>query len=156
LGEIWHCSLCQIYNILTRLETQGYIQGKTQEQEKRPDKREIRLTSAGRERFESWLREVSACSVHAIRLEFMTRLYFLHARDPQSAIQMVEAQMVALQKYLAYLKNELYEIHKNQVFNRLGMSLRISQLETLVTWLETSKNQLPNRVQSNIMNRKAG
>jgi PadR family transcriptional regulator AphA len=156
LGEIWHCSLSQTYNILTRLEARGYIEGKTQAQDKRPDKRELHLTPAGRERFESWLGEVSDGSVHAIRLEFMTRLYFLHARSPQLAIQMIDAQMAAIQKYLATLKSELHEIHEDQFFNRLGMSLRISQLETLVTWLETIKSQLPIRVQSNIMKRTAG
>jgi hypothetical protein len=114
------------------------------------------LTLAGQERFETWLGEISACSVHAIRLEFMTRLYFLHARDPQSAIQRVKAQTATLQKHLEHLNGELREIPESQVFNRLGMSLRIGQLETLVTWLETIKNQLPIRVQSNIMKRKAG
>ena len=144
LGEIWHCSLSQTYNILTRLEAQGYIEGKTQAQEKRPDKRELRLTPAGRERFETWLGELTACSVHAIRVEFLTRLYFLYARDPRSALQMVEAQTIALQNYLEHLNGELQEIPESRVFNQLGMSLRIGQLETLVSWLETCKKQLPN------------
>ena len=36
LGQVWHVSLSQTYNILTRLERQGYIAGKTFEQEKAP------------------------------------------------------------------------------------------------------------------------
>jgi PadR family transcriptional regulator, regulatory protein AphA len=156
LGEIWHCSLSQIYNILTRLEAQGYIEGKTQAQEKRPDKRELRLTAAGRERFEIWLAELSACSVRSIRTEFITRLYFLYTRSPQSAIQMMDAQIAALQKYLATLKSELHNIDEDQVFNHLGLLLRISQLETLITWLETSKYQLPILGQSDILKKTAG
>lgn len=143
LGEILQCSTSQTYNILTRLEAHGFIKGKIQTQKKRPDKRELRLTPSGREHFETWLGELSACSVHAIRVEFMTRLYFLHARNAQSAIQMVGAQTTALKKYLEQLNDEMQKIPENQVFNRLGMSLRISQLGRLIPWLEICKNQLP-------------
>jgi len=142
LGEIWHCSLSQTYNILTRLERQGYIEGTIQVQEKRPDKRELRLTASGLERFETWLGELSACSVRAIRVEFTTRLYFLHARNPASAVQAINRQATALGKSLARLRTDLEATPSDQVFNRLGLSLRISQLETLVSWLELSKESL--------------
>jgi DNA-binding PadR family transcriptional regulator len=135
--------MSQTYNILTRLEAQGTIEGETQAQDKRPDKRKLHLTPAGQVRFETWLGELSACSVHAIRVEFMTRLYFLHARDPQSAIQMAETQIAALQKHLERLTSELQEIPESRVFNQLGKLLRISQLGTLIPWLETCKKQLP-------------
>jgi DNA-binding PadR family transcriptional regulator len=143
LGEIWHASLSQSYNILTRLETQGFIEGTTQPQENRPDKRELRLTSAGRERFESWLSSLSACSVRAIRVEFMTRLYFLHARAPQTALAMIDAQIEALQAHLTRLRRRMSDLPEGQTFNHLGMSLRISQLETLTNWLESCKSILP-------------
>jgi DNA-binding PadR family transcriptional regulator len=142
LGEIWHASLSQSYNILARLEAQGYIEGTTQAQEKRPDKRDLRLTAAGRERFESWLGALSACSVRAIRVEFMTRLYFLHARDPQTALAMTDAQIEALQAHLARLRKRMADLPAGQTFNQLGMSLRISQLETLAAWLESCKSVL--------------
>lgn len=143
LGEIWHASLSQSYNILARLEAQGYVEGTTQTQEKRPDKHELRLTAAGHERFEFWLAALSACSVRAIRVEFMTRLYFLHARNPQAALAMIDAQIAALQSHLSYLLRRMEDLPENQTFNRLGMSLRISQLETLAAWLESCKSVLP-------------
>ena len=55
LGQIWHISLSQIYNILKRLETQGYISGVLQEQEKLPARKWFRLTAAGGRRFADWL-----------------------------------------------------------------------------------------------------
>ena len=36
LGQVWHLSLSQTYNILNRLEAQGFIDGSLQEQEKLP------------------------------------------------------------------------------------------------------------------------
>ena len=145
MGEIWHTSLSQTYNILTRLEAQGFIEGTTQTQEKRPDKRHLRLTAAGRERFETWLAALSPCSIRAIRIEFMTRLYFLHARHPADALRAIDAQINALQTYLAHLDSKTAQLPTSQVFNQLGMSLRISQLEALVTWLESCKSALPVR-----------
>jgi PadR family transcriptional regulator, regulatory protein AphA len=143
MGEIWHTSLSQTYNILTRLEAQGFIEGTTQTQEKRPDKRHLRLTAAGRERFETWLSALSPCSVRAIRIEFMTRLYFLHFRNPAHALRAIDAQINALQNYLAHLDTKMAQLPAGQTFNRLGMSLRISQLEALLTWLESCKSFLP-------------
>jgi len=127
LGEIWHVSLSQTYNILTRLEEQGFIQGTTQEQEKRPAKRRFRLTAAGRRRFESWMSSLSACSVRAIRVEFMTRLYFLHARNPADVSRAIEAQVDALRTHIARLKESMLDIDPSQIFNCMSMSLRIRQ-----------------------------
>lgn len=143
LGEIWHASLSQTYNILTRLEEQGFIQGTTQEQEKRPAKRRFRLTSAGKSRFEAWLSSISSCSVRAIRVEFMTRLYFLHARNPADALEAIQAQIEALQAYIVRLEERLNDIDPGQIFNRMGMSLRIRQLEVLVESLNECKTQIP-------------
>jgi DNA-binding PadR family transcriptional regulator len=145
LGEIWHASLSQTYNILTRLEAQGFIEGTPLAQEKRPDKRQLRLTDAGKERFEAWLHALSACSVRAIRVEFMTRLYFLYARNPNEARQAVDAQIGALENYLAHLKHKQPELSPEHLFNQLGMSLRIRQLETLVQWLEETAQIMARR-----------
>lgn len=143
LGEIWHASLSQTYNILTRLESQGFVEGTPQAQEKRPDKRELNLTAAGRERFETWLHGLSACSVRAIRVEFMTRLYFLYTRNPDYAQRAIDDQIGALKNYLIHMNNKKLDLPAGCLFNQLGMSLRIRQLETLVEWLEACKSILP-------------
>ena len=75
LGQIWRVSLSQTYNILARLETQGAIAGEMLTQEKLPARRQFNLTAMGRARFNEWLNQPTGCSVHAIRLEFTTRLY---------------------------------------------------------------------------------
>lgn len=143
LGEIWHISLSQTYNILNRLEEQGLIQGTTQEQEKRPAKRCLRLTAAGKRRFETWMASPSACSARAIRVEFMTRLYFLSARSSADALAAIQAQTEALQEHIIRLKERLNNINSGQIFNRMGMSMRIRQLEVLVESLNECKAQIP-------------
>lgn len=143
LGEIWHASLSQTYNILTRLEEQGFIQGITKEQEKRPAKRRFRLTAAGKRRFKTWMSSISACSVRAIRVEFMTRLYFLYTRNPADALEAIQAQTEALQAHVTRLKERLDHFDSGQIFNCMAMSLRIRQLETLVESLNECKTQIP-------------
>lgn len=146
LGEIWHTSLSQTYNILTRLEEQGFIQGTVQEQEKRPAKYRFRLTAAGKRRFEVWMLSISPCSVRAIRVEFMTRLYFLYTRNPADALEAIQVQTEALQAYIVRLKERLNNIDSQQIFNRMGMSLRIRQLEVLVESLNECEAQIPIKI----------
>ncbi len=78
---------------------------------------------------------VSACSVRAVRVEFMTRLYFLYARNPTDALEAIERQKEALHEHIERLKERLKAMVAHLFFNFMGMSLRIHQLETLVEFL---------------------
>jgi DNA-binding PadR family transcriptional regulator len=135
LGQIWHISLSQTYNILNRLEARGYISGTTQEQDKLPDRRQFDLTEAGRQRFEAWLHEPSGSSVRAIRVEFMTRLYFAHGIDRELADKIIETQISETRAGLSRLKALLSKIPEDRLFNRLGLELRVRQLASILDWL---------------------
>jgi DNA-binding PadR family transcriptional regulator len=135
LGQIWHISLSQTYNILKRLEAKGFIVGAVQEQEKAPARRRFRLTSLGRRRFEEWLRIPAEPSARAIRVEFLTRLYFSYITDPQAARSLIEAQIAATQDGVAYLTRVLSELPSEQAFNQLGLNLRLRQLTSILEWL---------------------
>ena len=135
LGHVWHVSQSQVYNILTRLETQGFITGTVQEQAKLPARRQFRLTVAGRRRFETWLQTPTGSSVRAIRVEFVTRLYFARARSKQLAGDMIEMQTAETCADVERLQRMLAELPTEQTFNRLGLELRIRQLASIVEWL---------------------
>jgi DNA-binding PadR family transcriptional regulator len=142
LGQVWHCSLSQIYNILKRLEGQGYIAGEVQEQPKLPARRLFHLTAAGRGRFEAWLYSPTPASVRAIRVEFTTRLYFVHTLNPEQAASLIAAQSTAIQEGLARLGKNLARIPPEQTFNRLGLELRLNQLRAILAWLEECREML--------------
>lgn len=135
LGQIWQISLSQTYNILKRLEARGFIVGAVQEQEKAPARRRFRLTPLGRRRFEEWLRMPAEPSARAIRVEFLTRLYFTYVTDPQAARRLIDVQIAATQSGVAHLTETLNELSSEQVFNRLGLDLRLRQLTSIVEWL---------------------
>jgi len=142
LGLIWHISLSQTYNILNRLETQGYIAGALQEQEKLPARKRFRLMAAGRDRFEDWMSTATEPSARAIRVEFITRLYFACAISPASAWAVIDQQIVSTQEGLSRLQTILNELPADQMFNRLGLEFRVQQLTSVLVWLNESKTKL--------------
>ena len=142
LGQIWHISLSQTYNILKRLEAQGYITGVKQEQEKLPARRRFRLTAAGRRRLEDWLSTATEPSTRAIRVEFITRLYFACTISPAAARTVIEQQIANTQEGLSHLQTLLGELSTDQTFNRLGLEFRVQQLTAVIAWLNASKTRL--------------
>jgi len=142
LGQIWHISLSQAYNILNRLETQGFIAGNLLEQNKLPSRRQFQLTDAGRERFATWLQAPTGCSVRAIRIEFTTRLYFACLIDQEQALNLIESQIDETQSGVKRLEKELANTPGEQIFNRLGLELRVKQLASILDWLSACKQVL--------------
>lgn len=136
LGLVWHVSQSQVYSILKRLELGGDISGTVQEQDKLPSRWLYHLTPAGRARFEAWLDTPTGCSVRAIRVEFLTRLYFASRRGGSKADALINSQAEEIRKGLSRLTRLLDELPAEQVFNRLGLELRITQLSSILGWLE--------------------
>jgi PadR family transcriptional regulator, regulatory protein AphA len=135
LGQVWHISLSQTYNILKRLEAQGLITGELQTQVKLPPRQQFHLTSAGRERLEKWLYTPTGSSVRGIRVEFITRLYFASLLSPEFPDQIIKIQIQEAQSGLARLERLLLSIPMEQTFNRLSLDLRVRQLRAVLEWL---------------------
>ena len=134
LGQMWHVSLSQTYNILHRLEEQGFIRSSDDGEGPRA-RRQLRLTANGQRRLLTWLNAPTGISSRAIRIEFITRLYFAHAKDPQLAQSLIETQIAEVEAGLARLNERLAEIPADQSFNQLGLELRIRQLKSILSWL---------------------
>jgi DNA-binding PadR family transcriptional regulator len=83
LGQVWHLSQSQAYSILKRLETRGDISVQEIPQEKLPYRQLLHMTEQGRTNFLRWLETPTGGSTRAIRMEFLTRLYFLNAYFPE-------------------------------------------------------------------------
>ena len=142
LQGIWSLSQSQVYNILKRLEAQGDVRGEVQQQKAAPAKRLLVLTPAGRKRFEHWLRESTPGSVRAIRIEFLTRLYFARTQDAQFAQELIEDQKHSLMKDVKRLQQIYDEMPESQLLNQLSLQLRIRQLQSCLAWLEDCRSSL--------------
>jgi PadR family transcriptional regulator AphA len=141
LGQAWHVSQSQAYAILKRLETQGYISSTTVEQERLPAIQYLKITKAGRLRFEAWL------ETRAIRLEFITRLYFTQKLAPERTLPMLEAQAAEVNNTIDRLKASQAALPDGQTINRLSLRLRIQQLKSILLWLDECRQAFPNHPQ---------
>ncbi len=134
--NIWHASQSQTYNILNRLEAQGYIIATPVEQEKLPPRQFLHITGAGKRRFEEWLDNPTKSSVHAIRVEFISRLYFMQLYYPQKVLQMIHTQVDVVANGLIQQEENLRDLPDTQMFNRLALELRIKLLHSVISWLK--------------------
>ena len=138
LYEVWHISQSQAYNILKHLEKENFVTLSHQAQEKRPDKELLTLTNAGRTAFETWLYTPTPGSARAIRVEFISRLFFASQINTSLCTRLIEEQTKTIQAHLRNLRARLSLIPPAQVFNRMGLDLRIRQLEGILDWMEKS------------------
>jgi DNA-binding PadR family transcriptional regulator len=135
LGQIWRISLSQTYNILKRLETHDFILGQMQEHAGTPARRHFEATLKGVKRFEEWLYTPSGSSVRAIRVEFLTRLYFALAKNKEQSTRIIDDQIRESSKHLEMMRGTLDHLPLEQTFNRLALELRVRQLESILDWL---------------------
>lgn len=142
LREVWHISQSQAYNILKRLEKEGRIYSTNQPQEKRPDRKLYSLTDIGRTEFDNWLCTPTPSSARAIRVEFITRLFFAIQISKEVCLRLLQEQEHATQQGLERLQKRLSDIPPSQVFNRLGLELRVQQLLSMLEWMDTCEPNL--------------
>ena len=141
LGNVWHLSQSQAYAILKRLENRGDISAHVVEQDKLPARQMLRIARQGRHRFMDWLQNHSGSNARAIRLEFLTRLYFSNLYTPENTSQIVAAQYAALRNNIERLENLLAHLPPEQTYNRLSLDLRLRQLELIQEWMAEIRTQ---------------
>ena len=137
LHETWRISQSQAYSILQRLESAGLIAAAAAPRSRRADPAAFALTDLGRAEFESWLHTPTRSSARAIRVEFLTRLFFACQLCAKLCRRIVRAQVTATRLDLATMQRQLDGIALDQVFNRLGLELRVRQVSALLEWLES-------------------
>jgi DNA-binding PadR family transcriptional regulator len=142
LGQVWRVSQSQTYNILKRLEQQGFIAGQVKRQLKLPNQRKFQLTELGRERLMTWLHAPGRSSVRGIRLEFLTRLYFVHAIEGKRAAQnLITTQQLVANAKLDALKQQWSADAVRGTYNQLSVALQLRQLESVMKWFIECQEQ---------------
>ena len=142
LGTIWNVSQSETYNILKRLEAQGYIKSRVVKQEKLPPRNLLSLTLSGRSHFETWLKTPGGTSVRTIRLEFTTRLYFARQTRILKLQFMIDQQVAEVRISLRQLEGLLADTPPTQTYNRLGLEYQIFQRKSILDWLDACRQTL--------------
>ena len=136
LGHVWHLSQSQAYAILKRLEVRGDISVREIPQEKLPPRQELHITTQGQKNFLEWLDAPNGGSTRAIRMEFITRLYFLNTYFPEKVTQAFEQQRSEAETHIARLEKILADLPKEQLYNRMSLEMRLKQLHLVLEWLD--------------------
>jgi len=95
----------------------------------------LRITASGRRRFMNWLDKSVSRNARAIRLEFLTRLYFARLHKPELLKPIYEAQLAEIKASIERLEKQLGDLPINQAFNRLSLELRLRQMQLILEWM---------------------
>ena len=136
LGQVWHLSQSQAYAILKRLESQGDISAKEIPQEKLPPRQLLHMTAKGREKFLGWLDASSGGSTRAIRMEFITRLYFINLYFPEKLAKAFDQQRTEVDIHIHRLEKMCAELPSEQIYNHMSLEMRLKQLKLVQEWLD--------------------
>jgi DNA-binding PadR family transcriptional regulator len=136
LGQVWHLSQSQAYAILKRLEVQGDISAEEITQEKLPSRQLLHITAQGRKNFLEWLDASSGGSTRAIRMEFITRLYFLNLYFPKKLTLAFDQQRAEAKTHIRRLEKTRAELPADQIYNRMSLEMRLKQLRFVLEWLD--------------------
>jgi DNA-binding PadR family transcriptional regulator len=136
LSQIWHLSMSQIYNILARLEKKGYITSEEEVQENQRVRKMLFLSETGRRHFEEWLFTACPGSARALRIEFLTRHYFMMRLFPDKVPQMIAEQIGRMEIDLAKIQSMLAKIDPSDFYNHSAVQMKIDQLNTMLYWFK--------------------
>ena len=144
LGHVWHLSQSQAYAILKRLETRGDISAQEIPQEKLPPRQLLHMTTQGRKKFLEWLDTPSGGSTRAIRMEFITRLYFVNLYFPEKIRQIFAQQRMEAETNVQRLEKNLTDVPGEQIYNRMSLQMRLKQLHLVLEWLDEWQTNFQN------------
>jgi DNA-binding PadR family transcriptional regulator len=141
LGNVWHLSQSQAYTILKRLENRGDITAHVVAQDKLPDRQMLRISSQGRKHFMDWLENGCGTNARAVRLEFLTRLYFSNLYKPEYVSRIVATQSAEIENNIERLESMLAHLPPDQTYNRLSLDLRLRQMKLIREWMAEIRTQ---------------
>ncbi len=142
LGAFWRIASSQLYQVLHRLEEQGWIECTTVEARSAgPSRNVYRTTKEGNAAFWDWAMS-PVRHVRQIRVEFLAKVYFLRRLAPHRLARLVEGQIAVLRKLDGHL-NERSGIETDDAgLGALALSFRRNQIGCTIGWLEENKRRL--------------
>jgi DNA-binding PadR family transcriptional regulator len=137
LGSLWTVRQNQAYNILNRLEAEGMVRATHGSGKGAHARRRLGLTSAGRRRFDAWLHAPTGLSARALRVDFLTRLYFAQRLDPKLAHEIIDGQLAVTRDGVERLLRQTEAEQAHGLVAELSDDLRVRHLRLVIEWLES-------------------
>lgn len=136
LADVWRMSQSQMYSILKRLETQGFVEGLIEERGGTPNRRHLVITRSGLMRFSAWLAHPTDCSARVLRVELIARIFFALMQEGNLAIILVQEQAASIARELANHERIRDAVPADSPFQKLSAEFRVRQLAAELDWIE--------------------
>lgn len=128
LGGLWHISESQMYATLKRLEKRGWISG--EDGGPKPGGRLLSITTEGHRVFDAWLLAPTPLSPRALRLEFLSRLFFAQGQGP------LAEKLRTDQKRVLLTELRRTDPSVKGAIDQWAQDFRKRQIRTALEWIE--------------------
>lgn len=140
LGACWRIASSQLYQVLHRLEEQGWVECAVEVGPTGPSRNVYGITKEGKAAFWEWAAS-PVRHVRQIRVEFLAKAYFLRRLAPDRLAGLIEGQIMTLRELYGRL-SEPPRVETDDIgFGRLATSYRRSQVEGTMRWLEEHERE---------------
>lgn len=141
IGLIWRIKSGQLYNLLEKLENNGWLAQTTVSGDSFIPRKVYRLTPAGEDAFQGWLRS-PVTSAHRVRQDFLARLFFAAHESPQITASILSNQRLTCLNWLDNLQQAQAALQADQTYERLVFTFRIGQVSAMLQWIEECQREL--------------
>jgi PadR family transcriptional regulator AphA len=141
LGTLWGIASSQLYNVLHRLQDEGWIDSHVESDSSRPTRTVYEITPTGIRSFESW---ITSPVVHLrdVRVEFLAKIYFLRRLSPECIAAFVDGQIRLLEGLESGLSSRGRLESDDVGLGEIAVSFRTRQIRSLIEWLKESAGAL--------------
>ena len=101
VAHFWSATQSHIYKALEKLEEKGFVESHIFPQEGKPNRKEYRLTGAGRAELKQWL--TTPLQPTPVREAWMIQLFFAHPLSNEEIARLLEARKETLGRVLVEL-----------------------------------------------------
>lgn len=147
--HFWTADQAQIYRTLAQLAEEGLVEVRVIEQDKRPDRKEHRVTKAGLAELEAWLR--SPLESVPVREPFLLRLFFAGRLPKEEVSALLSARRAEAEELLSVLEGLLADVSvrlsgrtpdQSQRLQLATLDNGIRHVRTELEWLESLGAQI--------------
>ena len=141
LGALWRIATSQLYQVLHRLEEEGWVERTLEAGSAGPPRNVYRITKKGEDAFWSWA--ISPVPhVRRIRVEFLAKVYFLRRLAPDRLADLVAGQIDVLSNLRRHIGARSHVETDDVELSELAASFRTGQVDGTIRWLQENESRL--------------
>jgi PadR family transcriptional regulator AphA len=141
VGSFWRIASSQLYQVLHRLEEEGWVERAVEAGSAGPSRNVYRITRKGEGAFWSWAAS-PVRHVRQIRVEFLAKVYFLRRLAPERLSGLVAGQIEALRELRKHMRGRPRLETDDVGLGELAASYRRSQVAGTIRWLVENEPKL--------------